>query len=71
MKWWKIMRNAQPHLICEKCRNCDDWDSRELCLHFYYCNKYKDYNYRCKRKCIKLRKGMLKRIKQALKESKN
>lgn len=22
MKWWKIMREAKPHLICEKCRKC-------------------------------------------------
>lgn len=68
--WRRIMRNAQPHLICEKCKKCDDWVEKELCLHYYYCTKYGDFNYRCKRKCKKLRKGMLKRIKQTINDIK-
>lgn len=70
MKYWAEIFNLEvkPHEICEKCKHCDSWTEREWCLTFYWCTKYRNYNYRCKRKCLKLKKGLLRQIKNAIKE---
>ena len=67
--WRDLFRlKARPLYVCEKCRKYSGWNDKEVCATFVWCDKYHDYCGNCKRKCKKLRKGLLRLIKEAVKE---
>ena len=67
--WRELFRlNARPLYVCQECKHYGGWYDREACATFVWCEKYHDYCGSCKRRCKELRKGLLRLIKEAVKE---
>ena len=65
------MTELKPYLICKDCRHEDGWADHELCARFYFCGKYHAFIAKCKKRCRKLRQGLLKQLRENLEVSKN
>ena len=62
----KELYKVRPFNICVKCKHFGGLYDRENNICYFWCSKYSDCCERCKRKCKKLKKGLLKLIKESV-----